>query len=324
MDAPLVRSVRNARTDIDLSRPHQEKEARDVRMSAQEFSEGHIAQWDQPLTLDAGYEFPLQQIKWRNSHSTISYLVSKLRAFPTALAFEGRTPFIHHQLYSECDNHQTRDLYHICTALSDTEGKTNAAPVSLVEHNLAKLRSDHSKILSFEDLLTSVQALMMYLIISLFNESAHFRTLGERYIPLLDQWTRNLRDQAPGELPHSLSPWQAWFFAESVRRSILISHLIRGVYATIKQGYHLHTLYVETLPFDVQTSLWEAESASEWAELAPSSRPQMVSYREYATNYATATHAPTGTFERLLLSACYGKERIESGQADQQSADGFF
>ncbi len=92
--------------------------------------------------------------------------------------------------------------------------------------------------------------------------------------------------------------------------------MIRGVYATIKQGYHAHTLYVETLPFDSHTLLWDSKSPTDWAKVCHSPRPNMVSYREYVNHYAAGTLVPTGLFERLLLVACYGKERVEGAYAD--------
>ena len=223
--------------------------------------------------LDLGYELSLPEIKWRNSKVTICCLASRLQEFPTAFINKGRTPFIHHQLYSKHSPHQIQEAFYVCEIVSHNGGHDPETQLSILEPKLEELKLENDRTASFDDLLASVQALMLYLVICLFNNSPDLRRCGEQYCHLLDVWTRNLRDQAPAELSHSLSPWQAWYFAESVRRSILVSHMIRAVYATIKQGYHIHTLYVEALPFDPQTLLWDAQSASDWTTCTSSTHP---------------------------------------------------
>ncbi len=205
-----------------------------------------------------------------------------------------------------------QDAYRVCEIVSFGNGQDPETQLSILKPKLEALEIEHRQIACFVDLLASTQALMLYLVICLFNTSPDLRRTGEHYCHLLDLWTHDLWEQAPSELSHSFDPWQAWYFAESVRRSILISRIIRGVYASSKQGYHVHTLYTEALPFDPQTLLWDAQSAGDWATCTPSTRPQMLSYREYVNGYASGTLAPTGLFERLLLTACYGKENVES------------
>ena len=276
------------------------------------FTESPTAHPIQVTTLDLGYEPSLPEIKWRNSKATICYLASKLWEFPITFVNEGRTPFIHNQLYSKRSPCQMQEAYRVCEIVSQGKRQDVEAQSSLLKPILEELKKERARAASFDDLLASVQALMLYLVICLFSAIPDLRRTGEEYCYLLDLWTRSLREQAPAELSHTLSAWQAWYFAESVRRTIIISHMIRGVYATLKQGYHIHTLYVEALPFDPQTLLWDAQSATAWTKCTPPTRPQMLSYREYVNGYAIGKLAPTGLFERLLLTACYGKEKVEA------------
>lgn len=264
------------------------------------------------IPLDLGYEPPVPDIRWRNSKITLRYLASKFQSFPATFVNQGKTPFIHHRLYSQRAPSQIQEAYRVCKTLARHNGQNTENHFSMLKPKLEELKAGHDRIASFDDMLASVQALMLYLVLCLFNENSDLRRTGEQYCQSLDLWTRSLCEQAPAELSHSLSPWRAWYYAESVRRSILISHMIRAVYATMKQGYYVHTLFVEALPFDSQTMLWDAQSASEWIACAPSTRPQILSYREYADGYATGTLKPNGLFERLLLAACYGRERIQS------------
>ncbi|OQU93651.1 Fungal Zn2-Cys6 binuclear cluster domain-containing protein, partial [Cladophialophora immunda] len=264
------------------------------------------------IPLDLGYEPPVPDIRWRNSKITLCYLASKLQTFPTTFVKQGTTPFIHHRLYSKRSPHQIQQAYNVCEIICHDDGQDAENQQSILQPKLEQLRLQQTSIASFDDLLASVQALILYLVVCLFNNSPDLRRTGEQFCPCLHSLTRRLCEQAPAELSHGLSPWRAWYYAESVRRSILISHMMRAVYATMKQGYYLHTLYVEALPFDPQTLRWDARSESDWVACTPSTHPQILSYREYADGYATGTLAPTGLFERLLLIACYGKERVDS------------
>lgn len=265
-----------------------------------------------PIPLDLGYEPPVPEIRWRNSKITLCYLASKFQMFPTTFIKQGTTPFIHHQLYLNHPPHQIQQAYNVCETICHDDGQDTGIQQSIVQAKLEELKLQQTSITSYDDLLASVQALLIYLAICLFNNNPDLRRTGEQYCPFLLSLSLKLCEQAPAELSHCLSPWRAWYYAESVRRSILISHMMRAVYTTMKHGYYIHTLYVEALPFDPQTLRWDAQSESDWRACTPSTHPQILSYREYADGYATGTLAPTGLFERLLLIACYGKETVDS------------
>jgi hypothetical protein len=100
-------------------------------------------------------------------------------------------------------------------------------------------------------------------------------------------------------------------FVETVRRTILISHLIRGVYSDVRLGYCLHQLSVNALPFDARTCLWEPQTATAWESLGPGRSAPMVSFREYTDDYASKLTQPCGMFETLLLVARHGREAVE-------------
>ena len=152
---------------------------------------------------------------------------------------------------------------------------------------------------------------MLYLNILLFTGDSPRRRLAEPWLRLLGCWTCKLWEQAPNRLPASLSPWQAWLFAETVRRTILISYLIRGVYSEYKLGYCVHHLNVEALPFDGHTRLWEPKTATAWESLKPGLASSMVSLREYTNDYARGLTHPRGVFETLLLVSRHGRKAVE-------------
>ena len=273
----------------------------------------------QSTHLSLTYEPSLPEIKWRNNKTTIQCLACTLKEFPAMFVREGRTPFVHHHLYRDHFPKPIKDANYVCEIYQSIADHQVTTVLPIIQLKLRELIEFHRTSCSFDDILVSVQALMLHLILCLFNDNASLRKMAEEHYALLGRWTHKLWQQVPSLISSSLNPWQAWLFAESVRRTILISHLIRGVYSSIKQGYHAHTLFVEALPFDSDTLLWDARSVEEWETLTPAASPHMVSYREYVTGYAIGTVHPIGVFESLLLVACYGKDNFEGLRARRQA-----
>jgi hypothetical protein len=257
------------------------------------------------------YEPTPPDVEWRCDEATLHCLVGHLKAFPTTFAREGSTPFIHPQLYDQSLPKQIQDVYTICGSYLSVTGGNKAMVFPIMQQKFNELMEKHSNLHRFEDVLASVQALMLYLTIRLFDGDTQQRRLAEPYVHTLGQWARQLWKTAPSQTPESLSPWQAWVFAESVRRSILIACLIQGVYSRIKRGYSKHTLFVEALPFDVHTTKWDAQSTTAWEAVAGEPQSSMVSYREYVERFSEGRVKSLKDFEVLLLIACHGKNNFE-------------
>ncbi|KAJ9637573.1 hypothetical protein H2204_004722 [Knufia peltigerae] len=114
--------------------------------------------------------------------------------------------------------------------------------------------------------------------------------------------------------------WHAWILAESVRRAILMTCLIQGVYHGWLRGYCYHEVFIQALPFDVRPGLWNAESEDEWEKslmMVKNVRgwntwSELVSFREFAHSFAESPFDPgQDTFQRLLLTAHHGKEPVD-------------
>ena len=260
------------------------------------------------------YEPPLPLVEWTHDEATMYYLASSILRFAATFAYTGGTPFIHQQLYEKRLPKQIRDAQVVTRSYSGMQ-QSNRIPVLLaLEPRFDELTKKLSKSNSFEDLLASVQALILYLSICFFDSDPRLQRLGEPHYHTLGRYTRKLWDAAPRSIPGSMSPWQAWIIAESVRRSILVSYLVRRVYCATRIGNHVHTLFVESLPFDSRTSLWEAQSADAWGLLTSGSRPAMVSYREYVSEYTQGQVDPRRLFETLLVVASQGKKEVEASR----------
>lgn len=258
----------------------------------------------------AVYEPTLPLIEWRQDLATVYYLAAHLKAFPITFSREARTIFIHSTLYSRWLPKHIKNAYAICRAYSLSLENGTDFYFGALHQKLDELIKEYPTIVSFSDLLASLQALLLYLLISIFHKDPRQRRFAETHIATLNQWTRRVWEQAPNEISQRLSAWEAWAYAESVRRSIIISYMVRGVYQIAKFGFHSHSMFVETLPFDRHTWLWDAASAKAWSSLPRDPLQPIISYREYVTDFANERIKPTSLFELLLLVVRYGKEPI--------------
>lgn len=319
VNEPLVPKIPAASQDTRLIESRQETTSRDMEFF-------HFTHLNAPLDLIqewcywkttsaslAACEPTLPVMEWRQDLATVYYLAAHLKAFPITFSREARTPFIHSTLYSRWLPKQIKDAHAICQAYSLSLSIDNGQDFYFqpLYQRLDELIKESPASHSFSNLLASVQALILYLLICLFHKDPQQRTFAETHITTLNQWTRRLWEQAPNEISQ-LSAWEAWAFAESVRRSIIISYLTRAVYQIAKFGFHPHSMFVETLPFDRHTWLWDAASATAWSSLPRERDPQhsIVSYREYTTDFEKQLISPTNLFESLLLVMRFGKEPI--------------
>lgn len=258
----------------------------------------------------AASEPTLPLIEWRQDLATVYYLAVHLKAFPITFSREARTVFIHSTLYSRWLPKHIKNAYAICRAYSISIENGTDFYFGALHQKLDELIKEYPTIGSFSDLLASLQALLLYLLICIFHKDPRQRRFAETHIATLNQWTRRVWEQAPNEISQRLSAWEAWAFAESVRRSIIVSYMVRGVYQIAKFGFHPHSMFVETLPFDRHTWLWDATSAKAWSSLPRDSQQSIISYREYVTYFANEQIKPPSLFELLILVMQYGKEPV--------------
>jgi hypothetical protein len=267
------------------------------------------------------YEPDLPIFDYRSDLSTIYYLATHLKAFPITFSREARTPFIHSTLYSQWLPKHIKDTYAICRSYALSVDNNEDFCFKDLHRKVDELIEGYPALYSFSDLLSSLQSLILYLLICLFDKDPQQRKFAEGHITTLNQWTRRLWEQAPSEISHKLSPWHAWAFAESVRRSIIISYLVRGVYHITKFGYHPHSMFVETLPFDRHTWLWEVSSAAVWSSLPRDASQSIVSYHEYTDDFANQLANPSYLFESLLLVMRYGKGSFDQRLRNTQNQE---
>ena len=172
------------------------------------------------------------------------------------------------------------------------------------------------------DYLAGVQALVLVHILQLFHGDIRQRALAEQNKAVLVRWTDQLHMQTKNELIASTSHvWPSCFFAESVRRTILMSHLLRGLYSCIKLGFCTNVASLATLLFTARAPQWDnpVGDTLQLAEKPPS--PLVVSHYDFMLMSDKRRPVQAEAFERLLLVAWKGKECVDIMEPDLLSQE---
>ncbi|KAL1965462.1 hypothetical protein VTN77DRAFT_5718 [Rasamsonia byssochlamydoides] len=237
----------------------------------------------------------------------VQLIVNGMRNLPVSFAQKMQALFIHPRLYETSLPPPIREMHAICN-LCLADGKLNSSELhSLVRQRIPHLLRAAKRSASYEELLACVQALILAQCIRLSEADGNERSFQTANDTLLE-FARKLWQQAPYQLPSSMSPWRAWIFAESVRRTIIISHVLYATFSFLQQGYANRTPFVDALPFDVRTWLWSIESEEAWMEASANGSFPMVSLYEYTSMLEAGKALGSSPFEKLIFATCRGKE----------------
>lgn len=237
-------------------------------------------------------------------------IVQNLTVYPLEFVRHGSTEFIHAHSYQRRRSSSLDLILDICH-LHNGNLSTPSADAAKIERRLecALLLTANSTV-SFVDTLAFVQSLCLLQIMLLFSPTSTQEQYarGETYLHLLKEWTHKLWASAPTALPSTLSKHEAYVFAEAVRRTIIISHKIQGCHRVARTGFFRHTIFVESLPFGENSSLWDT---AELNNAMDATYPRLMSYRELTDRWDEGLIDEATTFERMLLVGCKGKAAVD-------------
>ncbi|KAK4110150.1 hypothetical protein N656DRAFT_714563 [Canariomyces notabilis] len=275
------------------------------------------------------------------SRPSMVYCVSQYRAWPHRWVVEATTPFIHPSLYGQYGGSNSSLLSGLPPALQDAfavsaayiakneansdlimqlvETKTNALLYSPDQSNWTILRQ-----------LAALQALLIYQMIRLFDGDIRQRALAEAVEPVQAAWTAALQARVGGDIfqgadlhlhagddaASSMSTrWRRWLFSESVRRTIIISFVIRGIYAMAKQGYCRLGPVVTDMSFTSGSRLWAAKTPGQWQRAVNETDPGWVSRMNFSQIVGRADPANVDEFGVMMAVTYRGKDVIEDWMA---------
>ena len=126
-------------------------------------------------------------------------------------------------------------------------------------------------------------------------------------------WTDQLHMRTKIELVASNSPvWPSWIFAESLRRTILMSHLLRGLYSCLKLGFCHNVASLAPLLFTARAPQWENPVGNTLKCVEQSQSPPVVSYYGFVLMSDKRRPIQAEAFERLPWSRVREKNALTS------------
>ncbi|KAH8883168.1 hypothetical protein GQ53DRAFT_753069 [Thozetella sp. PMI_491] len=209
----------------------------------------------------------------------VEFVAKRLATIPRTFVEQGQTMFIHRMQFQQRCSPALQDAMSAC-ALYCMKGVANQTLVlQNLEHRCQQLiASTNAALTSKIDLLAALQALLLYQIMRLFDGDIRLRAHAEADEPIVSLWASQLRARtcneaqatlaAPGSTGTSIvtidceSDWQSWLVDESIRRTVITTLILKGVYSFLKFGYDCPT--ERRVYFTAQAALWGAQSDIGW------------------------------------------------------------
>lgn len=205
--------------------------------------------------------------------------MKQLKTYSNMFFQRRQTPFIHRHQYEENTPTIVQDALSICALYSGKNAENESMVFRKLSLKVQQLVSELERSWSSPtELLSSVQVLILYQIIRLFDGDIQQRAEAESNEPVLIGWTDQLKARmqpltsvTPASSTSWLSSisdptttWQSWIFVESVRRTVLTCLMLRGIYSFLKLGWDNVSNQVRKLSFTAQSALWNALSDYHW------------------------------------------------------------
>ncbi|KAI1086783.1 hypothetical protein F5B19DRAFT_110755 [Rostrohypoxylon terebratum] len=265
--------------------------------------------------------------------------VATVQSWLRRWAATGRSPFIHHRLYSQRMPRCVQDAYTTLTAYLSRTPETSDLCFRIVQDRAAGIvgeaqsgtESASSSMLSDPlDHLARVHALFVYQMIGLFDGDIAMRAAAEGHMPILTSWVAEMWQSAGFDAnmysavlslqggvdgavnspkPISVSstvPWQRWIVSESIRRAWLSATITQAVYQLLKEGWAECPGSINWTP---RAGLWEAPDQFSWNKLVTGGRgPLFVPSLRADLLYKKASPAEVDEFGHAVLAVEFGLE----------------
>jgi hypothetical protein len=257
------------------------------------------------LELDTSYPEIAFLDRW-----SINQLERNIKSYPRMFARVQETPFIHPRLYETRLPDAIQDAFTVCAAYSTKSPETEDMISRILESKTAHLVQQHFESSSLEELLTAVQALMLMHIIQIFDGNIRQRSIAEQNFYTLQFWTIQLRARASGLGP--ALTWQEWIFGESVRRTVILSLLVNGLYSVLKFGYCTNVPALSLLPFTPGATLWHVTTSTAWSTESQCGKSNTLLYGDFSKAWESGQIPDKlDSFQKLLLTPCMGEKYRE-------------
>lgn len=222
------------------------------------------------------------------SFQQLASCIGLLQGFISSFVFENATPFIHHSLHPDLPD-AFQDCLAICSLYMNKTAANHDLVFKMLDGKLKALISSSVHIVRPKEALLAVQALLMYQLIRLFDGDETQRLNAERDLGLLESWTLRLQQGLFEAQLDTQNHWQnQWVLLESIRRTIMMSVVLRAFSALLKTGSCDLVPLLSILPV----------SNGGWKE------SELITYAAFVDEWNAGRVETLGTYERLLLEVC--------------------
>ena len=235
----------------------------------------------------------------------IVYTVKQIKSYPGHFVRQGQTPFIHSSLWRDRLPRAIQDVLGACALYGEKRQTNQPLVFGVISAAADRLMSEYPLVgTTAMEQLAAVQALILYQIIRLFDGDIRQRADAERANPTLQDWTRQLQDRMqrigdPSPSADSTSPtppdtsvvmdsWRNWVFAESLRRTVIISHTLQALFSFLKNGWQREYGEFRKLSFFAQKALWAAPSEYYWQSALKEHPALPIQFRSWDLDVADA------------------------------------
>ena len=111
------------------------------------------------------------------------------------------------------------------------------------------------------------------------------------------------------------SSWKQWLFNETIRRTLITSYMVRGIYAMARQGHsHLGSV-VTDMSFTSCSRLWAATTPGRWKRARETTDPGWISHMDFDQMLSSADPRNVDEFAVMMAVTYRGKDAVEDWMA---------
>jgi hypothetical protein len=198
-------------------------------------------------------------------------------------------------------SHSLRELPAAC--IHDS-GMTGIPPDVLINNPILlgkQAEAALSSTLSLIALLRITQSLVAKQATSILHDDNHIREHAQKQQRILMQLSHRLWLEAPTSLPNTMTAHTAWKLGESIRRTIIASHLLATVARASNTGTVQHQPFLASLPFDRRIALWSMADEDPWLAYIDVKQTPLVSLSEWLGGEENGHVQAASVQQRILL-----------------------
>lgn len=242
---------------------------------------------------------------------TLEWVIEQYKSYPRAFAQFGETTFVHKSLHSEPPLRSIRSAFGICAAYLGVTEQNKSIFFRVLDAEVSALIQTDSDV-SLSEELSSMQALMLYQIIRLFDGDLQHRKTVEQQANLLRIRALRLLRRAETELHVPQPSWEGWTLVEGIRRTVLLVFMVHGLQSVLSHGICPEIQTIGALPVCTEPGFWNSQDGY----LEHRDHSGTMKYFDFTTLWLASPPRKLEPFEKFLLVSCKGFEQVEARSSD--------